>query len=93
MFVFSEFGRRVKDNGTGTDHGAGGVAFVIGDSVIGGQYGEYPSLEPHKLSIGEDLSFDIDFRSLYTEILEDWLETGAQDIVKGQYEKIGFLRN
>ena len=33
MFVFTEFGRRVKDNGNGTDHGSGGVAFVIGDQV------------------------------------------------------------
>ena len=66
---------------------------MIGDSVQGGQYGEYPSLEPHKLSIGEDLAFDIDFRSLYTEILEDWLGTDAREIVKGEYEKIGFLKN
>ena len=44
--LFSEFGRRVRDNGTGTDHGAAGVAFAIGDRVNGGMYGTYPSLEP-----------------------------------------------
>ena len=49
LFVFTEFGRRVHDNGSGTDHGAGGHAFVIGDAVKGGLYGEYPSLEPEKL--------------------------------------------
>ena len=44
--LFSEFGRRVRDNGTGTDHGAAGVAFAIGDRVNGGMYGTYPSLKP-----------------------------------------------
>ena len=44
IFLFSEFGRRIKDNGAGTDHGSGGVAFVIGGDVKGGLYGRYPSL-------------------------------------------------
>ena len=92
MLVFSEFGRRVKDNGNGTDHGAGGVAFVIGDAVKGGQYGEYPSLELGKLLDGEDLQWDIDFRSIYTEIMEDWLEVDARPVVKSQYERVGFLK-
>ena len=46
MVLFTEFGRRVKDNGTGTDHGAGGAAFVIGNQVKGGHYSAYPSLRP-----------------------------------------------
>ena len=45
IFMFTEFGRRVKDNGSGTDHGSGGAAFLIGNSVKGGHYGEYPSLK------------------------------------------------
>ena len=90
IFVFSEFGRRVKDNGNGTDHGSGGVAFMIGDSVNGGNYSEYPSLDPDKLVEG-DLAFNLDFRSVYTEILEDWLEVDPRPIVKGDYEKIGAL--
>ena len=90
IFVFSEFGRRVKDNGNGTDHGSGGVAFMIGDGVNGGNYSEYPSLDPSKLVEG-DLAFNLDFRSVYTEILEDWLEVDARPIVKGEYEKIGAL--
>jgi len=49
LLLFTEFGRRVHDNGSGTDHGAGGMAFVIGDAVKGGLYGEYPSLEEDKL--------------------------------------------
>ncbi|ETX07945.1 MAG: hypothetical protein ETSY2_08285 [Candidatus Entotheonella gemina] len=88
IFVFSEFGRRVKDNGNGTDHGSGGVSFLIGDHVEGGHYSEYPSLAADKLVAG-DLAFNLDFRSVYTEILEDWLEVDAKLIVKGTYEKVG----
>ena len=91
LFVFSEFGRRVKDNGNGMDHGSGGVAFVIGDSVEGGHYGEYPSLKSEDLIEG-DLEFSLDFRSIYAELLEDWLEVDAKPVVKGIYEKVGFLR-
>lgn len=92
IFAFSEFGRRVKDNGNGTDHGSGGVAFLIGDGVQGGHYGEYPSLDADKLVEG-DLEFSLDFRSLYTEILEDWMQLDARPVVKGAYETVGFLKN
>jgi uncharacterized protein (DUF1501 family) len=91
MFVFSEFGRRVRDNGNGTDHGSGGVAFMIGDSVKGGHYGEYPSLDADKLIEG-DLAFNNDFRGLYAEVLEDWLEIDAKPIVNGTFEKMNFLK-
>lgn len=91
MLVFTEFGRRVKDNGNGSDHGSGGVAFLIGDGVRGGHYSEYPSLDADKLIEG-DLAFNFDFRGLYTEILEDWLDVEAKPIVKGTYEKAGALR-
>ena len=92
IFVFSEFGRRVKDNGNGTDHGSGGVAFVIGDGVQGGHYGEYPSLDADKLLEG-DLEFSLDFRSIYGEILEDWLEVDARPVLKSEYERVGFLKD
>lgn len=91
MFVFSEFGRRVRDNGNGTDHGSGGVAFMIGDSVEGGHYGQYPSMDADKLIEG-DLAFNNDFRGLYTEVLEDWLEVDAKPIVNGTFEKMNFLK-
>jgi uncharacterized protein (DUF1501 family) len=90
MFLFTEFGRRVRDNGSGTDHGAGGVSFVIGDSVKGGQYGEYPSRKAEDLTQG-DLAPSLDFRSLYSTILEDWLHVDAKPIVKGSFEKPRFL--
>ena len=90
MLMFSEFGRRVKDNGSGTDHGSGGVAFVIGDRVGGGLYGEYPSLSPEKLLEG-DLHFNYDFRGLYTKLLEDWMGLDSKPIVNGSFEQFSFL--
>jgi uncharacterized protein (DUF1501 family) len=90
MFLFTEFGRRVRDNGSGTDHGAGGAAFAIGDMVKGGQYGEYPSTKSEDLTQG-DLQPGLDFRGLYATILEDWLHVDAKPIVKGSFEKPRFL--
>ncbi|MBI21461.1 MAG: hypothetical protein CL780_04355, partial [Chloroflexi bacterium] len=46
MLIFTEFGRRIRDNGNGTDHGSGGGAILIGDRINGNLYGEYPSLDP-----------------------------------------------
>ncbi len=91
LLVFTEFGRRVHDNGSGTDHGSGGLAFVIGDTVKGGLYGEYPSLEPDKLLDG-DLHFNNDFRGLYATIVEDWLGLDSKPIVNGSFEKLAFVK-
>jgi uncharacterized protein (DUF1501 family) len=90
MLLFTEFGRRVRDNGSGTDHGAGGAAFVIGEAVKGGQYGEYPSRKAEHLTQG-DLEPTMDFRGLYATILEDWLHVDAKPIVKGAFEQPRFL--
>ncbi len=91
MFVFSEFGRRVKENGSGTDHGAGGVSFAIGPGVQGGMHGEYPETRAEALVDG-DLAPSIDFRSTYTSILEDWFGLDAAPIVNGQFEKPAFIK-
>ena len=91
MFLFSEFGRRTHDNGSGTDHGAAGAAFVIGDRVRGKQYGEYPSRRPEDLQQG-DLVPNTDFRAVYSTILEDWMGLDAKPIVGGTFEKLDFLR-
>ena len=88
MFVFTEFGRRIYDNGSGTDHGSGGGAFIIGDRVEGGLYSEYPSLEPGQWLNGEDLAHTIDFRGVYGTLLEQWLGVDAKPIVGGTYEQI-----
>ena len=88
VFVFTEFGRRMRDNGSGTDHGSGGGAYLFGKDVSGGLYSEYPSLDPSEWEHGEDLKHTIDFRGIYATILEQWLEIEARPIVKGEYEQI-----
>ena len=91
LLVFSEFGRRARDNGGGTDHGTGGCCWVIGDRVKGGFYGEYPSLKQGDLEDGGDLLHNVDFRSVYTTILEGWLGLDSKPIVGGSFEKLDFL--
>ena len=91
LLLFTEFGRRIADNGSGTDHGAAGIAFAVGEHVKGGIYGEYPSLEPAQQEQGGNLKFNLDFRSLYTTILEDWFKLDSKPIVGGNYEPVKFL--
>ena len=91
LMFFSEFGRRVKDNGSGTDHGAAGVAFVVGEHVKGGIYGQYPSLEPSQLEEGGNLKFNLDFRSVYSTMLEEWFGLEANPIVNGNFERTKFF--
>ena len=88
MLMFTEFGRRIYDNGSGTDHGSGGGAFIIGKPVAGGLYSEYPSLERSQWVKGEDLAHTIDYRGIYGTLLEQWLSVEAAPIVNGQYEQI-----
>jgi uncharacterized protein (DUF1501 family) len=90
MLLWSEFGRRVRDNGSGTDHGAAGVAFVLGDVVQGGMYEEYPSLRDGDLTLG-NLSYTNDFRSTYSTILERWFDVEAKPIVNGSFERLAFV--
>ena len=90
MLVFTEFGRRVQDNGTGCDHGRGGVAFAIGDRVNPGMYGEYPSLKAEDLIEG-DLAPGYDFRGFYSTFAERWLGLDAAPIVGGKFEQLDFL--
>ena len=90
MLMFSEFGRRVHDNGSGTDHGAAGVAFMVGENVKGGEYSEYPSTAPEDLEQG-DLVPNQDFRGVYSTILEDWMGMDANPLVGGVFEKPKFI--
>ncbi len=90
MFVFTEFGRRVRDNGSGTDHGSGGMALAIGDPVKGGLYSEYPSLKTEDLLEG-DLHFNFDYRGVYGTMVEKWLGLDAQSVVGGNFEQLGFV--
>ena len=92
VLIFSEFGRRIKDNGTGSDHGSGGVAFLIGGSVNGGLYGQYPSLREAE-QINGDLRPNNDFRSTYSVILDRWMGLDPDPIVNGQFEQFDLFRS
>ncbi len=88
VLVFTEFGRRIKDNGSGTDHGSGGGAYILGERVEGGLYAEYPSVKPKDWLNGEDLKHTIDFRGIYGTMLEQWMGVEAAPIVGGDFEQV-----
>ena len=73
--LWSEFGRRPRENGSGTDHGAGGVAFLIGTKAAGKMVGEFPGLTT--LDENENTLRTSDFRAMYCSLLEQWFETEA----------------
>jgi uncharacterized protein (DUF1501 family) len=87
--VFSEFGRRLSENGgRGTDHGTAGPVFVIGSPVHGGIYGDHPDLVD--LDNG-DLRYKIDFRSIYATLADRWLGADSGEILGRSFEHIGFV--
>ncbi len=73
--LWSEFGRRPRENGSGTDHGAGGVALLIGSRAKGEMVGEFPGLT--NLDVNENVLRTSDFRSMYCSLLEEWFQTEA----------------
>ena len=91
LFLFSEFGRRIFDNGSGTDHGAASVAFAVGNKVKGGIYGVYPSMERRDHIEGGNLAPTMDFRQVYATIVEDWFGQDPVPVIGGNFEKIPFL--
>ena len=74
-FVWSEFGRRPHDNDSGTDHGAGGLAWVQGTRARSGLLSEYPSLR--EFDDDDNLKVTVDFRTVYASLIEQWLGTDA----------------
>jgi uncharacterized protein (DUF1501 family) len=80
--VWSEFGRRPHENASaGTDHGAGGLAWVQGTRARSGILTDYPSLT--KLDAGGNLDVTLDFRRVYCSLLEQWLGTDAGTVIPG----------
>ena len=91
VMTFSEFGRRVKQNGSnGTDHGTAEPMFIIGNKVQGGLYGTYPSLAD--LDNNGDLKFNADFRSVYAGVLEDVVGAEPAPILGGSFDPIQVIR-
>ena len=90
VVAFSEFGRRVKENGSnGTDHGVAGPMFVAGEAVKGGLYGKHPSLTV--LDDG-DLIHTTDFRSVYATLIQSWFGVDAARVLSGKYSALPLLK-
>ena len=89
IIVFSEFGRRISENGSGgTDHGAAGLMFVLGGAVRGGLYGTAPSLRPGDPTLENssgDVRYETDFRAVYARMLDQWLGVDSVPILTGDY--------
>lgn len=89
MMTFSEFGRRLAQNGSiGTDHGVAAPMYVIGGAVNGGLHGTYPSLT--NLTQG-DLRMQVDFRSVYATMLQNWLSFNPSGILEGSFPLLDLI--
>jgi uncharacterized protein (DUF1501 family) len=89
VIVFSEFGRRISENGSnGTDHGAAGLMMALGGMVRGGLYGTAPSLSPGNPTLENnsgDVHYETDFRSVYARLLDQWLGVNSVPILNGDF--------
>lgn len=89
LMTYSEFGRRVKENGSrGTDHGSGSCMFLAGNKVAGGLVGKHPSLAD--LTDG-DLKYHTDFRRVYASLLDDWLGVDSRTVLHERFEKLPLI--
>lgn len=87
--TFSEFGRRIEENGSqGTDHGEASPLFLIGGGVKGGIYGDSPDLSATNMG---NVRFTTDFRSIYATVLERWLGRPSVPVLNGAFEQIALL--
>ncbi|HKI68995.1 MAG TPA: DUF1501 domain-containing protein, partial [Verrucomicrobiae bacterium] len=88
LLTFSEFGRRVSENASGgTDHGAAAPMFILTEKLRAGLLGTYPSLAPKDLFEG-DIKFNVDFRSVYSAVLENWLKTKSEPILGHKFNPL-----
>jgi uncharacterized protein (DUF1501 family) len=89
--TWSEFGRRPKENASaGTDHGTAAPVFLIGDAVKGGLYGAQPALS--KLDSSGNMGYEVDFRSVYQEILQSHLEVDTKEVFAQTFERLPLLK-
>jgi uncharacterized protein (DUF1501 family) len=95
VLSFSEFGRRISENGSqGTDHGSASVMMAMGGKVNGGLYGTAPNLntDPNNPTLENsagDVKFETDFRSVYAQVLDGWLGTDSTKLLGGNFRKNG----
>lgn len=87
--TFSEFGRRIAENGSGgTDHGEASPLFLVGGGVKGGVYGALPDLSDTNMG---NVRYTTDFRNVYATVLERWLGRPSKKILAGEFATIGAL--
>jgi len=90
MLVYSEFGRRLAENGgAGTDHGTAAPIFLIGPGVRGGLHGLQPNLRD--LDEDGDPKFTLDFRRVYATVLDRWLRCPASGVLPGSFDPLSVL--
>lgn len=95
ILTFSEFGRRISENGSGgTDHGAASVMMAMGGRVNGGLFGTAANLNtdpknPTLENNAGDVHYETDFRSVYAQVIENWLGASSAGILGGNYKKSG----
>ena len=90
--TWSEFGRRPLENASGgTDHGTSAPVMLIGDPIKGGLYGEAPNLT--RLDTSQNLSYQVDFRSVYQEILTSHLGVDGKDVLGDSFDRLPFIRS
>jgi uncharacterized protein (DUF1501 family) len=92
MMIFTEFGRRVEENGSlGTDHGTATPMFIVGKGVRGGFYGQPPSLTD--LDDG-NMKMTTDFRRVYATMIDEWLGyRDSGEVLKGDFSGLGAFTN
>ncbi|MBI5396256.1 MAG: DUF1501 domain-containing protein [Verrucomicrobia bacterium] len=89
VMAFSEFGRRVTENGSdGCDHGAAGPVFLWGRPVRGGLHGVMPGLTDLD---GGDLKMTVDFRGVYATVLEGWMGVKPAHVLGREFPKLAVL--
>src|SRR5882672_11618820 len=92
LVTYSEFGRRPRENGSGgTDHGTAGPMFAFGPKIAGGLYGEPPALA--RLDTSGNLAAAVDFRSVYSSILQNWWEIDSAAVLGRRFAPVPFLRS
>ena len=99
LLTFSEFGRRINENGSaGTDHGAGSLMMAMGGRVNGGFYGTSARLSPDPQNPtlennGNDVRHAIDFRSVYAQVIDRWLGGSSQTVLSSNFTRsdLGFI--
>jgi uncharacterized protein (DUF1501 family) len=89
LMTYSEFGRRVKQNGSrGTDHGSGSNLFVAGPKVVGGLVGRHPKLDD---LVDGDVRFHTDFRRVYATLLDQWLGVESRLVLGQVFEPLPLI--